>query len=131
MKNLIALFLAIVLITSCSKDEDLSKSNLKIIDTQEVFEQEIKSGVSLVFFHATWCSVCKAQRPNVEEASKDNALKFVKFLQIDTDKNRDITKKYEVPGQPVILFMKDGKEKQRLAGSGHSQKKITDILLAL
>ena len=126
-----AFLLVFVLFTSCSKDEDLSKSNLKIIDTQEVFEQEIKSGVSLVFFHATWCSVCKAQRPNVEEASKDNALNFVKFLQIDTDKNRDITKKYEVPGQPVILFMKDGEEKQRLAGSGHSQKKITDILLSL
>lgn len=126
-----AFLLVFVLFTSCNKDEDLSQSNLKIIDTQEVFEQEIKSGVSLVFFHATWCSICKTQRPAVEEASKDNALDFVKFLQIDTDKNKDITKKYEVPGQPVILFMKDGQEKQRLAGSGHSQKKITDILISL
>lgn len=131
MKNLMAFLLVFFIFTSCKKDEDLSQSNLTIIDTQDVFEQEIKSGVSLVFFHATWCSICKTQRPAVEEASKDNSLDFVKFLQIDTDKNRDITKKYEVPGQPVILFMKDGQEKQRLAGSGHSQKKIKDILISL
>lgn len=131
MNKIFAIFLILVFFASCGKDVDLSNSQLKPVDTLTAFDKEINKGVSMVFFHATWCSICKAQRPAVEDVAKNEKLKFVNFLQVDTDHNRDITQKYSVPGQPVILFMKDGQEKHRLAGSGHAQQKIADILLSL
>ncbi|MCZ2102032.1 MAG: thioredoxin family protein [Chitinophagales bacterium] len=131
MKNWLMIFAVVLFSISCSKDADLSNSHLKIVDGLSNFENEIESGVTLVFFHATWCSICKAQRPAVEDATQNSALDFVKFIQVDTDNNKDITKKYDVPGQPVLLFMKDGVEQQRLASSGHSQEKIANILLSL
>ncbi len=131
MNKILTAFFACILFVSCSKDVDLSNSHLKHVDGLSVFESEINTGVSMVFFHATWCSICKAQRPAVEEAAINETLRFVKFIQVDTDNNNEITRKYDVPGQPVILFIKDGQEKQRLAGSGHSQQKIADILLSL
>ncbi len=131
MKNWLLIFTIALVSVSCSKDTDLSNSHLKIVDGLSNYETEIQSGVSLVFFHATWCSICKAQRPAVEDATQNSSLKFVNFIQVDTDHNKEIIKKYDVPGQPVLLFIKDGEEKHRLVGQGHSQQKIADLLLAL
>jgi thioredoxin 1 len=130
------ILLTFLVLTSCSNDDTATENNnnntsFKVISSVVDYENEIKSGVSLMFFHATWCSICKAQRPSVEALMTDNALKTVKFGQIDTDKNKDITTKFNVPGQPVIVIYKDGKEQNRFAGSGHSQQKLGDILKAL
>lgn len=118
---------------SCDKSDDNQSvvSDLKDINSLSDYENEIKSGVSLIFYHASWCTICKAQRPAVEALSKDDVLKSVKFRQVDTDKNKDITTKFNVSGQPVIIVYKNGKEEKRLIGSGHSQQKLTDILKAL
>jgi hypothetical protein len=61
----------------------------------------------------------------------DASIKTAKFIQVDTDNNKNIITKYDVPGQPIILIYKDNVEKHRLAGSGHSQQKLTDLVKAL
>lgn len=134
----ILFFFVFVAFVSCSKNEATPDNNnnnnnntFKEITSVASYDEEIKTGVSLMFFHATWCSICKAQRPSVESLLNDDAMKTVKFGQIDTDKNKDITTKYQVPGQPVIVIYKDGAEKHRYIGSGHSQQKLTDVLKAL
>jgi hypothetical protein len=50
---------------------------------------------------------------------------------VDTDQNKAITDKYDIPGQPIILIYKDNVEKHRLTGKGHSQQKLTDLVKAL
>jgi thioredoxin 1 len=135
MNKLLVVLFAFLLISSCKKDDVIEtpglSSDLKNVTSLVEYENGIKSGVSMMFFHATWCSICKAQRPAVESVVKETELTAVNFGQVDTDKNNDILNKYDIQGQPVIVIYKDGVEKNRLAGSGHSQQKISEILKAL
>jgi len=125
------LFLGLGLM-SCSKSDTNNDTKVleNVIDLS-TFDSKIASGVSIVFFHATWCSKCAAQRPAVEGLTKDTELNDVYFAQVDYEKNQDIRTKYKVSGFPTILIFKDGVEVHDLAGTGHSQQKLTDLLIAL
>ena len=132
MNRLLAFLFVVLIFSACKKEEfDASNSNLKAINSLSEFDTEISSGVSMIFFHATWCSICKKQRPAVEATALDASLSFVKFRQVDTDDQKDIVNKYNVPGPPVIIMFKNGEERKRLVGSGHSQAELTDYLKAL
>ena len=123
------------LFSSCKKDETAivlePGSNLKEISSLATFESEIKTGVSMMYFHATWCSICNTQKPKIEATANDPELKAFKFGIVDKDKHTDIATKFNISGQPVTVFFKDGVEKQRLSGGGHSPQKLKDILLSI
>jgi len=129
------IFITIILlasIVSCKK-EDISGDAgvLNTITSLASYETEIKSGVSLMFFHATWCPKCAAQRPAVEGLTKDSALSKVKIGQVDYEKVQEIVNKYDVLGFPTILIYKDNVLKHEINGQGHSQEKLTNLLKAL
>jgi thioredoxin 1 len=123
------------LFSSCKKDEAPivlePGSNLKEITSLASFESEIKTGVSMMYFHATWCSICNSQKPNIEATANNADLKAFKFGIVDKDKHTEIATKFNISGQPVTVFFKDGVEKQRLLGGGHSVQKLKDILLSI
>jgi len=131
MKQLFILLLVISFI-GCSK-EDISNDQkvLETINGITQFESNVKTGVSLVFFHAVWCSKCAEQRPAVEALTKDAQLNAVFFGQVDYEKNSDIRTKYGVAGFPTILIFKDGVVKHDLSGKGHTQEELTNLLKAL
>ena len=79
----------------------------------------------------TTSSICTAQRPDVEGLTSETSIKAAKLGQVDVDKNKDITAKYSVAGQPVIIIYKDNVEKHRLSGKGHSMSKLADLIKAL
>ncbi len=129
------IFITIILlasIVSCKK-EDISGDAgvLNTITSLASYETEIKSGVSLMFFHATWCPKCAAQRPAVEGLTKDSALSKVKIGQVDYEKVQEIVNKYDVLGFPTILIYKDNVLKHEINGQGHSQEKLANLLKAL
>jgi len=131
MKRLF-IFLFTMTLFSCAKEDISGDTGVLVPVTSLVeYENQIKNGVTLVFFHATWCTICKDQRPAVEALTGETSISAARLLQVDTDKNRDITDKYDVPGQPIILIYKDNIEKHRLTGKGHSQQKLTDLIKAL
>ena len=135
MYRIIVLLVALSFLNSCSKENDTSgtgsQSSLANIIIASEYDATIKSGVSLMFFHATWCSICAAQRPDVEGLTSETTIKGAKLGQIDTDKSKDITTKYSVSGQPVIIIYKDNVEKHRLFGKGHSKTTLTNLIKAL
>jgi thioredoxin 1 len=135
MKNIFFLLLAFVFLISCGKEETTDTSGnqtpLTNINSLVDFDATIKTGVTLIFFHATWCSICSAQRPDVEGLTSETSIKGAKLGQVDVDKNNDIIKKYAVSGQPVIVIYKDNVEKHRLLGKGHTKTKLADLIKAL
>jgi len=131
MKNVLVLLTLVSLITlsSCKKDlVDTSKNNIPDVTNLQKFITDIESGVSFVFFHASWCENCEKQRPAVEAASNNMELDFVRFLEVEFDDNEEVNKEYGVTGFPQILIFKDGVEQTRLIGKGHSQEKIASLL---
>ncbi len=78
-----------------------------ITDINE-FDNEIKSGVHLVDFFATWCGPCKMLTPVLEEADGKNTLKDVSIVKIDVDQANELAAKYQINAVPTLLLFKDG-----------------------
>ena len=66
------IFILFISISSCKKTE-ISTQEVEDINSKSTFDLKIESGVSLIFYHASWCSICKEQRPIVQEAAKLDA----------------------------------------------------------
>ena len=131
---LLALFCLFFL--SCSDDNSdvNTDDNLKTlvdITSLEEFQTEIEEGISLFFFHATWCSICANQRPAVEALPEDAELNEMFFGEVDYEKVEEVVTATGVQGFPTIVIYKDGEEQNRLTGSGHSLDKLKTILLEL
>ena len=79
------------------------------------FEHQIKSGIMLVDFWATWCMPCKMMAPvlnNLSEELTGNAS----VGKLDVDQNRAASAKYGVRSIPTLVLFKNGKEVNRFVG---------------
>ncbi len=125
------LFITISLLAfSCKKDlVDTSKNTLVDITSQEQFNDFKAQKTTFVFFHASWCKICKEQRPAVEELSTDSELNGFNLGELEFDDHKDIAKGVNVTGFPTILIFKNGVEAHRLNGKGHSKDKLKELLL--
>jgi thiol-disulfide isomerase/thioredoxin len=128
---LAVLFLAITLFSCKKEDDDAKNSELSDLTTLSAYNEAVDEGVSIIFFHATWCPKCSAQRPAVEELIGDADLSDVFFGQVDFEKVSEVVSAAGVQGFPTILFIKNGVEEARFTSQGHSAQKIKDKLLEL
>jgi thiol-disulfide isomerase/thioredoxin len=131
MKQFLSICLLSALIfTGCKKEDlvDTSENEISDVSSLQSFDSDIASGTSLVFFHASWCVNCKAQRPAFESAAMNSDVSAALFLEVEHDDHEDITDKYDVNGFPIMVVFKDGVEKSRLTGKGHSEQQIIDLL---
>lgn len=79
------------------------------------FNDEIKAGVTLVDFWATWCPPCKMQGPIVEQLADDYAGK-AKIAKVDVDQNQNLAAQFGIQAIPTLLIMKDGQLQEQLVG---------------
>ena len=88
------------------------------------FEENIKSGLKLVEFYATWCGYCQKQRPILKELSENN----IWIGTVDSDKNPNLVKKYGVSGYPTFILFKEGKVIATLSGY-HEKSQLLSRLM--
>lgn len=88
------------------------------------FDENIKSGLKLVEFYATWCGYCQKQRPILEELSKNN----IWIETIDVDKNPEIVKNYNITGFPTFVLFKDGKVLSTLPGFHEKSQLLAKLM---
>lgn len=72
----------------------------------ENFNNEIKNGLVLLDFYATWCGPCKMMHPIIDEIIDTN--KDVKVIKIDVDKYQELSRNYAIMSIPTIILLKDG-----------------------
>jgi thioredoxin 1 len=70
--------------------------------------------MTLVFFHAPWCPVCKAQEPKVQ-AHLDHDAKQVVALKVDYDTNKALRQEMNVSKQSTLILFQGTKEVARLS----------------
>lgn len=80
---------------------------MKIVSENE-FEKEVKEGLVLVDFFATWCGPCRMMASVLEQAEKE--FKDVKIIKVDVDESEDLARKFGVMSIPTIILFKNGKE---------------------
>ena len=81
--------------------------------------------LTIVDVWAPWCGPCRIIGPVIEELADDYAGK-VKVGKLNADENT-MAQQLGVSGIPTILFMKEGKEIDRVVGAVPKQTLIEKI----
>lgn len=92
-----------------AKPIHVSKANFE----SEVLQSSIPV---LVDFYADWCGPCRAIAPIVEEIAAEYAGKL-KVAKLDTDKETELSMRYDVMSIPTLILFKGGREIERLIGA--------------
>lgn len=93
---------------------------------KEIFETS--NQLIAIDFSAIWCGPCKKQTPIFDELKSE--ISSVLFKKIDIDNESDLTSKFNIKSIPTIVFVKNGKEIERMIGfqtKNAIQQKIDDL----
>lgn len=73
------------------------------------FEQKVLNAKKpvLVDFFTVWCGDCRRISPVLDIIAEKNTENFDVY-KVNTDKNTDLAKKYEVQAVPTLRFFKNG-----------------------
>ncbi|KMT07155.1 hypothetical protein BVRB_6g154810 [Beta vulgaris subsp. vulgaris] len=92
---------------------------------REYFEASKQSNkLVVIYFTATWCGPCRYMEPTINElAAKCTDVDLVK---IDVDELFNISRQFGIQTMPTFLFMKKGKQVDKVVGARKEdfQKKV-------
>ena len=94
--------------------------------TDQNFEQETSTGVTLTDFWATWCPPCRMQGPIVEQLDEEIGDQ-VKVTKMDVDANNDTAQKFGIMSIPTLVIKKDGQVVDKLVGL-HTKDQLKQAL---
>jgi thioredoxin 1 len=85
----------------------------------EITDQNIndvleKNDLVVIDFWAAWCGPCRMLGPIIDELSADNA--DVVIGKLDVTSNQETAQDYGVTSIPSVIFIKNGKEVERVRG---------------
>jgi len=91
-----------------------SHSSIKVLSDKN-FQMQVKTGIMLVDFWASWCMPCKMMAPVLNETAEElgNSAHIGK---LDVDANRGSAAQFGVRSIPTLILFKNGKEINRFVG---------------
>lgn len=113
------------------KELTVASFNTMVYDMTDEGLKYLGDKPAIVDFTATWCGPCQRIAPILDELAKEYAGKIV-IYKVDIDKNRELTKAFNVSSIPAILYIPLNGEPVMTVGSrdkGKFQNEIETILL--
>jgi len=87
---------------------------MKVIQEKD-FENEVKEGLVLVDFYATWCGPCRMMGMILEEIEEAVGSKL-KIIKIDVDENEELAGRFNIMSIPTLILFNDGKLYEKHVG---------------
>ena len=72
-----------------------------------------------VAVHASWCPICKAQKPILSELMDDPKFKDLVYFVVDFDAQKDVVKQFGVRMQSTLIAFKGAAERGRSVGDSN------------
>lgn len=94
--------------------------------TDQTFETQIKSGVTLVDFWAPWCGPCRMQAPILEQVATRVGNKAT-IAKLNVDDYGQIAERYGIRGIPTLIVFKEGEAVQQMVGLQTEQRLVAAI----
>jgi len=97
-----------------------SHGSVHIINNNQEWEAKISDAntagkIVVVDFTATWCGPCKMMAPFYSELSEKYSQ--LVFLKVDVDEMPELAATWDVQAMPTFLFIKNGKQIDKLVGA--------------
>ena len=87
---------------------------MRIVEEKD-FANEIKEGVVLVDFFATWCGPFRIMGQILEDIAGEVEGK-VKVFKVDVDQSGEVARSFGIMSIPTLIIFKDGKEQEKHVG---------------
>ena len=101
-----------------------SATKAKVREISDTTFKRAKKGLAIVQMKAEWCDHCPEVSEIVDEISKEQICnpkgECVSSFRMDIDKAPKMADKLNIEGVPTILFLKNGKEVDRVMGTDKS-----------
>ena len=98
------------------KNAPTAKDSEKIkILTAQNFQNQIKTGITLVDFWAAWCMPCKMMAPVLNNVA-DELPEYTAVGKVNIEDYEAVASKYMVRSIPTLILFKNGKEVNRYVG---------------
>jgi thioredoxin 1 len=73
----------------------------------------------LVAIHASWCPICKAQKPILSELLVQPKFADLTYFVIDFDSQKDLVQRFGAQKQSTLIAFKGSTEEQRSVGDSN------------
>ncbi|HSX37860.1 MAG TPA: thioredoxin [Chlamydiales bacterium] len=83
--------------------------------TDANFDEEVKSGVTLVDFYANWCGPCRMLTPVLDQVAQEMQEKAA-IGKVDIDVEQQTAGRFQITSVPTMILVKDGNEVGRIVG---------------
>ena len=98
------------------KNTPLQPDNPKIKNlTDKNFSNQIKNGIALVDFWASWCMPCKMMSPVLNELAGEMGDQAA-ICKVNVEEYQSVAQKHSVRNIPTMVIFRNGKEVDRVVG---------------
>lgn len=95
---------------------------IRNFDTAEFKSIQAHNGAAVIFVHADWCPVCRAQEVTIKKLISSPAYKDVTVLRIDFDTQKALWSSFKATQQSTLIGFHGRRETGRLAYDANAQK---------
>ncbi|XP_059279049.1 thioredoxin H-type 1 [Lycium ferocissimum] len=98
----------------------------KVEEWKEHFQKGVETKkLVVVDFTASWCGPCRFIAPVLADIAKK--MPHVIFLKVDIDELKTVAEEWNVEAMPTFVFLKDGKEVDRVVGAKKEELQQTIV----
>ena len=116
MRMLISIAAALIIAAPAHAGE------IRKFDATEFKSIQAHTGSAIIWVHAPWCPVCKAQEVTIRKLLASTAYRNVDVLTIDFDTQKELWSNFKATQQSTLIGFHGRRETARLAYNADPQK---------